>query len=73
MYEWTTMYAHQRIEEIRQDREKQRIINEALAAGAKLDPIYAPALAEVGRRLSEWGAQLQERYATQPGECVTAQ
>jgi|FLYK01.1.fsa_nt_gi hypothetical protein len=62
MYEWTTLYAHQRAKELRQDREKQRIIQEALAARGKREPIYAPVLAEIGRQLAEWGAQLQERY-----------
>jgi hypothetical protein len=63
MYDWATMYVHQRGEELRRDREKHLLIQEALAARGKRDPIYAPVLAEVGRRLAEWGSQLEERYA----------
>jgi hypothetical protein len=68
MYEWMTMYARQRGDELRQNREKQRIIEEALAARGKREPLYAPLLAEVGRQLFELGAQLQERYAEAPSE-----
>jgi hypothetical protein len=72
MYEWMTMYAYQRGEELRQDSEKQRIIEEALAARGKREPIYAPLLAEVGRQLFELGAQLQKRYTEAPSEQSTA-
>jgi hypothetical protein len=73
MYEWTTLYAHQRVKELHQDREKTRIIEQALAARGAREPFYAPLLAQVGRRLSTWGGQLQHRYAEAPaGERVTA-
>lgn len=73
MYNWTTMYALQRGEELRQEGEKQRLIRLALEAGAKRDPFYAPALAKLGEQLSVWGTQLQERYAdTDSRQTVTA-
>jgi len=63
MYEWATMYVHQRGEDMRREREKHLLIQQALAARGKRDPFYAPVLAGVGRRLAEWGSQLEERYA----------
>jgi hypothetical protein len=68
MYEWMTMYAHRRGDELRQDREKQRIVEQALAARGEREPVYAPLLAEVGRQLAGLGAQLQQRYAETPCE-----
>ncbi len=68
MYDWMTLYIQQRHEELRQDREKYLIIQQALAARGKRDPIYAPLLAGVGRKLAELGTQLQERYAEAPSE-----
>jgi hypothetical protein len=74
MYEWGTMYAHQRGEELRREREKDLIIEQALAARGKRDPLYAPLLAEVGRQLAKVGAQLQDRYGdAQPETSVAAQ
>jgi hypothetical protein len=71
MYEWLNAYAHQRVNEFHQDREKLRIVQQALKAQDERDPFYAPLLAQVGRQLSNWGEQLQERYAECP-ESVTA-
>jgi hypothetical protein len=62
MYEWITLYAHQRAAQLRQDREKQRIVQLALAAGAKREAWYAPVLAWLGRQFLAWGADLQMRY-----------
>lgn len=74
MHEWTTlMYAHQRVNELRQDREKQRIIQQALQAGARPEPLYAPALAWMGRQLMTWGETLQTRYADIETTSATAQ
>jgi len=72
MYEWVSLYARQRIDELHQDREKLRIVREALQAGGVRDPFYAPLLARVGRQLSMWGGRLQARYAETP-ERVTVQ
>jgi hypothetical protein len=72
MYEWLNVYAHQRVNELHQDREKLRIIRQALEARGEREPFYAPLMAHVGRQLSSWGEQLQERYADAP-ERVAAQ
>ncbi len=71
MYEWLNVYAHQRVNELHQDREKLRLIHLALEAQGERVPFYAPLLAQVGRQLSSWGGQLQARYAETP-ESVTA-
>ena len=68
MYDWMTLYAHQRGAQLRQEREKRLIIQQALAARGKREPIYAPLLAELGRQLTGLGEQLQERYAEAPSE-----
>lgn len=63
MYDWATLYAHQRGAELRQEKEKQRIIQQVLEAHGERERFYAPALAWIGRQFLTWGETLQTRYA----------
>ena len=62
MYEWTTLYASRHGEELRQDREKQLLVKQALEARGKRERFYRPVLARLGRQFVAWGASLQTRY-----------
>ena len=62
MYEWTTLYVQRRGEELRQDREKQLLIQRALESRGKGKPFYRPVLAQLGRQFVAWGEKLQTRY-----------
>ena len=62
MYEWTTLYIQRRGEELRQDREKQLIVQRALETRGKQAPFYRPFLARLGRMFVAWGDSLQTRY-----------
>jgi hypothetical protein len=62
MFEWTTLYVQRRGEELRQDREKQLLIKQALEARGKRERFYRPVLARLGRQFTSWGESLQTRY-----------
>lgn len=62
MFNWVEYATHMKQKEFFLNVEEQQLINEALAAQAKGEPFYYEALAALGRRLAEWGEQLQEHY-----------
>ncbi len=65
-YQLDELYRNQR----RQEAEAARRAHEAQANRSTANPVYAPLLAELGRRLSRLGDNLQEQYET-PGSLVT--
>lgn len=57
-----TGFEAQRHEDFVRNAEHQRLVQIALAGQEPADPFYYGALAAVGRQLSNWGEDLQERY-----------
>jgi len=72
MYDWMLTSVNQRHEELRQDREKLLLVRQALEARGQRDPLYAPALAWMGRRFMALGQSLQKRYADGTQQRVAA-
>lgn len=62
MFNWLEHATRIKEREFVRNAEEQQLIREAMAAHQKDDPFYYQTLAALGRRLSAWGEQLQERY-----------
>jgi hypothetical protein len=62
MFDWIEYATRMKHNEFKRNAEEWQLIEEALAARENADPYYYKALAALGRRLTAWGGQLQERY-----------
>lgn len=56
-------YHHQHHRELVAEAHKALLAKLALSGREQADPFYYEALAALGRQLSDWGDQLQERYS----------
>ena len=62
MFEYLKVATQLKHSEFIQNREEKQLIHEALLAQETAEPFYYEALASLGRQLTTWGEQLQERY-----------
>lgn len=62
MFEYLKFATQLKHSEFIKNREEQQLIQEALLARGAHEPFYYEALAGLGRRLTDWGERLQERY-----------
>ena len=62
MFEYLKVATQLKHSEFIKNREERQLIHEALLAQENAEPFYYEALAGLGRQLTTWGEQLQERY-----------
>ena len=62
MFEYLKVATQLKHSEFIKNREERQLIREALLARESAEPFYYEALAGLGRQLTTWGEQLQERY-----------
>ncbi|MBI5667488.1 MAG: hypothetical protein HZC41_05725 [Chloroflexi bacterium] len=63
MYDPLTLLAEEHRQDMLRQAERERLVKQIhLARPRQQAPVYRHALAAVGRRLAQWGEQLQTRY-----------
>jgi hypothetical protein len=64
MFDWMLFLGESRYDELLREREREILVRLALEQCEPSEPFYYEALAGLGRQLSAFGNQLQERYGT---------
>jgi hypothetical protein len=62
MFDYLKVATQIKHSEFIQNREQRQLVREAMLAKETTDPFYYEGLAKLGRQLTRWGEQLQERY-----------